>query len=836
MAKTHAKRLQDIVALIALCAACWLVPAADAQAAKQRVTRESSKPAAKKDAKKPEINRAVSEPALESARADRASPKQKQAEKKQAEKKQATKKQAAKKGKPVKQAAKAKHGKKPADDDNDDDEDEKKPSTPPLTGDLAVIKKVIDLARDGETEDATEAAKAIEDPAGQKLVEWFILRHSETQAGFARFASFLANNPTWPSITLMRRRAEARLWQEKAGNATIRTFFADKGPLTAKGRFALARQLLADGDRLAAAREAKAAWRSEELGEATEEIAYEEFKDLLAREDHLARMDKRIGAKELGAAMRAAKRLGDDYVAIVKACSAVKGDADKALSKLNDVSEEARADLGYVLCRVKWALKKEKIIEAAKLVIAARLDTMAQQDTDEWWRDRRTLSRKLLDMNEFQLAFDVVKDAAKPGLEAYQADAAFMPGWIALRYLHDPATAAKYFAGIDKGLSNPITLARAGYWRGRAAEASGDKAAARAHYEASAKYPTAYYGQLSRAKLGIETKELRMPQPEQTAAASADERVRAAAMLYAVGEKDMVTTFASDLGEECHDQAVMAALGELTYAREDAVAMLQLGKNALGRGFAMDHYAFPTVGIPPHKQHEPAIEHGMVYSVARTESAFDQRDHSHADAVGLMQVTPEAGKDTAKRFGVSYDWGRLKKDPVYNTQMGAAELSALMSEYKGSLIMTFAGYNAGRGRVRDWVKLRGDPRDPNVDAVDWVERIPFSETRNYVQRVIENLGVYRVRFGTGAPAVAARPEPPALAAAPAQAPAPASKPEPVPALAAKPKQAPAMAKREQAPAPGPASASASVAAGTAAARADGPARASAAASASAGAQ
>ncbi len=231
-------------------------------------------------------------------------------------------------------------------------------------------------------------------------------------------------------------------------------------------------------------------------------------------------------------------------------------------------------------------------------------------------------------------------------------------------------------------------------------------------------------------------------------------------MLYAVGEKDTVKLFANDLAEECNEEAVLAALGDITYRREDAVAMLQLGKNALGRGLAMDHYAFPIVGIPPHKQHEPAIEHGMIYSVARTESAFDQRDHSHADAVGLMQVTPEAGKDTAKRFGFSYDWNRLKKDPVYNTQVGAGELSALIREYKGSLIMTFAGYNAGRGRVRDWIKARGDPRDPAVDAVDWVERIPFSETRNYVQRVIENLGVYRVRFGTATSApVVAKPEP-----------------------------------------------------------------------------
>jgi len=175
---------------------------------------------------------------------------------------------------------------------------------------------------------------------------------------------------------------------------------------------------------------------------------------------------------------------------------------------------------------------------------------------------------------------------------------------------------------------------------------------------------------------------------------------------------------------------------------------------------ALEQYAFPTIGIPAHKQvGTPEIEHGMIYAVARTESAFDQKDRSAADAVGLMQITPEAGRDTAKRFGVSYDWDKMVNDPVYNTQMGAAELSALLAKYKGSHIMTFAGYNAGRGRVRDWVKARGDPRDPNVDPVDWVERIPFSETRNYVQRVVENLMVYRVRFGAVATAaVSPKPE------------------------------------------------------------------------------
>jgi soluble lytic murein transglycosylase len=373
---------------------------------------------------------------------------------------------------------------------------------------------------------------------------------------------------------------------------------------------------------------------------------------------------------------------------------------------------------------------------------------MALQDRDEWWRERRSLARKLLDLGNFQGAYQVVRDAALPANEYYQADFHFMCGWIALRYLNDPGTARTHFAHIDDASVNPIVVARANYWRGRAAEAIGDHDAMRASYEAAARHPTAYYGQLARAKLGLEKIELRPPLPAEHAAAppAPDELVRAADMLYAIGERDVVVSFVASVAEQSTDVASLAALGELTFRRNDARAMLQIGKTALARGLALDVYAFPTIGIPQHRQIATEIERSVIYSVARTESAFDQKDKSPANAVGLMQVTPEAGRDTAKRFGVTYDWDRMVSDPVYNTQMGAAELSALLREYSGSHIMTFAGYNAGRGRVRDWVKAYGDPRDPKVDAVDWVERIPFAETRNYVQRVMENLQIYRTRF------------------------------------------------------------------------------------------
>jgi soluble lytic murein transglycosylase len=640
--------------------------------------------------------------------------------------------------------AKARHEPAPS-----SDEPSQAAAAPQLSGDIAVVKQAIDLAREAKSGEASALEKTIGDPAARKLVEWFLLRHPDSDANFNRYAAFIADNPGWPSMGLMRRRAEARLWQERSDAATVHRFTGDQ-PLSAKGRFALARALLGEGDRDGAAGWVRNAWRSEELTEAAEGEAFDTFHDLLNRDDHRARMDKRIGAKDFSGAMRAAHHLGSDEISIVKACAAVAGNDDKALDLLDDVAADARKDLGYTLCRIHWMLRKDRIDDAARLMLAAAPETMPRQDTDEWWRERRTLARKLLDLGKFDAAYQVVRDAALPANENYRAEFHFMPGWIALRYLNDAATARGHFAHIDDGSANPIVIARAHYWQGRAAEVAGDNETMRAEYEVAARHSTAYYGQLARAKLGLENIELRKP-PEpnpDSSPASSDERVRAADMLYTLGERDAIRSFAADFADESVDAAVLSALGELTVRKGDAHATLEIGKTALARGLALDLYAFPTIGIPQHSPIGPVIARSVIYSVARTESAFDQRDKSSANAVGLMQVTPEAGRDTAKRFGVTYDWDRMVSDPVYNTQMGAAELSALLSEYRGCHIMTFAGYNAGRGRVRDWVKQHGDPRDPNVDAVDWVERIPLAETRNYVQRVMENLLVYRARFDT----------------------------------------------------------------------------------------
>jgi len=338
-----------------------------------------------------------------------------------------------------------------------------------------------------------------------------------------------------------------------------------------------------------------------------------------------------------------------------------------------------------------------------------------------------------------------------PPRENYRGEHQFTAGWIALRFLNDPDLAMPHFARIAQGITNPITLARAEYWQGRAAEAAHRLAQARAHYEASARYPTAYYGQIARGRLGhseIALRRLPEPNPSQRVALASNEVVRAAEMLYATGARHLVLPFLADL-DRIPDAHAMEALARIAERHDDARAMLLIGKGGLAQGLAVDAYAFPTIGVPHFSPIGPELDRSIVYSIVRQESAFDQNDLSTANAMGLMQVTPEAGRHVASRFGVRYDQKKLRQDAVYNTQMGAAELGELLQIYRGSYILAFAAYNAGQGRVKEWLERYGDPRDPAVEPVDWVERIPFAETRNYVQRVMENLQVYRIRLGGG---------------------------------------------------------------------------------------
>ena len=618
--------------------------------------------------------------------------------------------------------------------------------------DIAAVKRVIEAAHKGRLADADTIENGIGDPVARKLAEWIILRSDSTNPSFARYAAFVNANPGWPHAALFRRRAENALWNDNLSDAEVLAFFANHKPRTAKGRYMLARALLAKGDREGAAALVRYAWRHEDCTADTESKVLEMFGPMLTRADHKARMDQRFYADDVEGGMRAATRLGGDDLAIGRARAAVIKRLNNAKALLDAVPVSARHDPGYIFSRVQWLRKDNKLEEAGKLILTVPQDPAAMVDPDQWWQERRILVRKLLDDGDPRTAFYVARDAAQPVRGYFRADHYFTAGWIALRFLHDPKTAATLFAHIADGSVSPYALSRAGYWQGRAAEAMGQHAQAKAYYEMAARYTATYYGQIARGRLGLADLGLRGP-PAFTPAIHAEmhnlEVVRAAEILYALDERDLLASIYAELGESSTDVAGLSALAELASKHGDGRAMLLLGEEAYGHGLPLEYYAYPTVGLPSYKPIAPPITPAVAYSIARQESHFSQKVVSTAHAMGLMQVTPEAAIDTAKKFKAVYNRARLLSDPIYNMQMGAAELSNLLTGYNGSYILTFAGYNAGRGRVRQWIAAYGDPRDPKVDPVDWVERIPLSETRNYVERVMENLQVYRARFGGG---------------------------------------------------------------------------------------
>jgi soluble lytic murein transglycosylase len=352
--------------------------------------------------------------------------------------------------------------------------------------------------RRGRSAETGPLQASIHDPTARKLVEWAILRSDDTTAGLDRYMAFISANPGWPSVGMLRRRAEAALWQEGRGPPTVLAFFASTQPLTPRGRFALARALLAQGDRAAAQAYVQEAWRYDGFSEDLENEALHAFGDLLTRADHVARMDDRLSAQDIEGGMREARRLGDVETAIAKARVAVIRKAGNAGQLLDAVPEEGRRDPGYLFSRIQWLRRGDRIPEATQLLLAAPRDPALLHNLDEWWIERRLIARKLLDLGDPHTAYRIARDAAPPPRENYRGEQQFTAGWIALRFLDDPALAMPHFARIAQGITNPITLARSEYWQGRAAEAAHRLQEARAHYEAASRYSTAYYGQIAR--------------------------------------------------------------------------------------------------------------------------------------------------------------------------------------------------------------------------------------------------------------------------------------------------------------------------------------------------
>lgn len=602
---------------------------------------------------------------------------------------------------------------------------------------------------------ADALAHRSDNPAVRAALAWVALRAAPQRVDLARLQAFAAEYPDWPAAKWLREQMEARLMRLNDPIAVER-FFTQDAPTTALGKLALARALKATGRIADGSRLARAIFRENDLTPYSEGLLRAEFGTVLTKGDYKYRVDRLLYKERLGAALHYAALAGPDVLALARARAAVISEAasDKAIAA---VPESLRKDPGLLLAQVQKLRRADKLTEAAKLLEAAPRDGAQLIDPDAWWTERRMLARKLLDAGQPAVAYAVCA-AVTAGSPETRVDASFHAGWIALRFLNDPTKAAAHFAVAAQLAESPTSRAKIAYWQGRTAEASTDPtvlASAHAYYVRAAAEGETYYGQLARGL--VDTPVAPVRDPAQSATGDARTMaIRALEILYAAGEREAANALATASANSLRDRAQIGALAAVVAKEQDAHLALIVGKLLARRGQPVDSLAFPTFGIPTYEAVQNSAAPTVVYSVARQESAFMPAVVSRAGAKGLMQMIDSTAKRTAEKAGLPFDANRLVNDPSFNAKLGAAHLGELMAEQGGSLMLTFAAYNAGGGRVKQWIETYGDPRKPGVDPVDWVERIPFTETRNYVQHVMENVGMYEAVFAQQAKMEASR--------------------------------------------------------------------------------
>lgn len=595
--------------------------------------------------------------------------------------------------------------------------------------DFATAGKVRDKLPDGSLE--------------QRVLKWATAFYGGEKVPSVEIAAAAIALSDWPGMAALRRNSERALFGESPSAREVVDAFGGTRPQTFEGTVLLARAQLKLGNRKAAKSILSPFWRTAKLDARDEVSMLKEFGKIISKTDNRFRMERMLYEDRVRSAGRIASRAG--AASLHKAWAAVIR-KDRKAGKLLDAVPKAQRSAGYIFARAKYLRRKEHFSKAAKLLIDAPGDQSQLIDPDEWWVERRVLSRELIDIGKYRLAYRVAAGHSAKS-DSRIADAEFHAGWYALRFLNDAATADRHFANIGKVAKGPISLSRALYWRGRAADSARNGKSA-AFYIAAAKHKTAFYGQLAAAKTGSARPDLSFPKPSDDDRGRFEKRemLQAIRLLEQAGHDWRADLFYRQLARRLTSSGELALLAVRAEKRGDHYLALRVGKIAAARGLDIGALAHP-MGAIPTKVKISGSGRALAYAIARQESEFNVAAVSRAGARGLLQLLPGTAKDMARKTGLKYSKGRLTKDAGYNAALGSAFLGEQLKRFGGSYILTFAAYNAGPRRAAQWIRKYGDPRNKDLDtAIDWIERIPFTETRNYVQRVMENYQVYKMRL------------------------------------------------------------------------------------------
>ncbi len=614
-------------------------------------------------------------------------------------------------------------------------------------GDISRLRGALDSLAGGNVARALTTRNAL--PANsldRAILTWAIAMQGDNVPS-GEIAEAARTLQGWPGVATLRSNSERALARENAGPQAVLRAFGDTQPQTLEGAVALARALVSVGNLDRARAVIGPFWRTERLEAAQENAIIREFGQIIPASDHRHRMERMLHIDRITSAERVAPLVGGQ--ALVRAWAAViRG--ERNASALLDAVPQAQRGGGWVFAKARQLRRADRFREAAQVILTAPAQVA---DPDSWWFERRVLSRELLDIGDTQNAYRVAA-AHAGGSTTTQVDAAFHAGWYALRALNDPRTAQRHFAQIVGVAEGPISLSRGHYWLGRAAEAGGP-GNARQHYEAAAAFGTAFYGQLAAAKLGRHAIPAAFPSPNDVDRRNFEGRqaVQAIRRLEQAGHERRADILYRDLAQQLTSTGELALLAVMAERRSHFLA-LRVGKWAAARGLDVGALAHPVGAIPASANISTAGK-ALAYAIARQESEFNISARSGAGALGLLQLLPGTARDMARKVGLAFNQNRLTTDPGYNATLGAAYLGEQLERFSGSYILTFAAYNAGPTRAREWVSRYGSPQGRSIEeVVDWIERIPFTETRTYVQRVMENYQVYKMRLAGSVDVVA----------------------------------------------------------------------------------
>lgn len=610
------------------------------------------------------------------------------------------------------------------------------------------LASALSAAQAGNWDDATAIARRNQDPIAVEIIEWQRLRAGK--GIFEEYETFLNANADWPGLPLLQKVSEQHI-PEGLNPQRIVNFFATQNPQTGWGGLRLAQAYQAQGKGAEAGAEIIYTWRKFSLSQAEQDAIWADYSSIL-KAHNADRLDLLLWKRKVTEAGRMLSLVSPSERALAEVRIALQSEKNGVDAMIAALPAAARTDAGLAYDRFRWRVDKENWDSAHEMLVE-RSGSLESLGRPGYWADRRrTYARRAMRSGDNRTAYYLASQHFLTPDHSAFPDLEWLSGFLALRKLKDPARAIKHFENFRASIASPISMGRAGYWLGRSYEAAGDTQNAAAAYALAATYQTSFYGQLAAERAGL--------QPDQSLAGGAlppdwtgqsflrSDSVRAGFLFHFAGEDLLTRRFLTHASESLGNPE-RVALGQLALDLGNPNAALKIAKAAATNGDVLPVSYYPVTDLARISSPVPAE---LALAIARQESEFNPNAQSSVGALGLMQVMPATAKSVAEGLGISYSSKNLGENWEYNARIGTEYLAQMLERYEGSTLLAAAAYNAGPHRADRWIKEYGDPRRDNVDAVDWIETIPFRETRNYVMRVNEALFVYRARLSGVAPA------------------------------------------------------------------------------------